>query len=211
MTDLHWGLLALYAASVVSLLITPGPVTLLVLQTGLASGMRAALATIAGTNLASLVLIGLAALLIQGLLVIHPAVFAVVRILGCLYICHMAWGLWRDARTPASTAAPASATRAGGFARGFALAISNPKDIIFFSSFLPQFSTVLPQVGHSLLLLTGVWIMLDFSVLSLLTLAMRRLVAPRLQQRLLQVSSLLLLLIGLAGIAFATKELLLPA
>lgn len=207
MLDIHWGLLALYATSVVSLLVTPGPVTLLVLQTGLQAGMRAALATIAGTNLASLVLIGLAALLIQGLLVIHPAVFAVVRLLGCLYICKLAWDMLQTA--PSAGSVPAKAgTHPGGFRRGFALAISNPKDIVFFSSFLPQFSGVMPSVAHSLVLLTGVWIVLDFSVLCLLTLAMRRLVRQRMQRRLLQVSAVLLLLVGLAGLVLALRELL---
>ncbi|MGF6211104.1 LysE family translocator [Comamonas sp. 4034] len=211
MTDIQWGLLALYAASVVSLLATPGPVTLLVVQTGLSSGMRPALATIAGTNLASLVLIALAALLIQGFLVIHPAVFALVRLLGCLYICKMAWDMQRDARLPASGTLPAAGSALpGGFGRGFALAISNPKDIIFFSSFLPQFSGVMPQVGPSLVLLTVVWIVLDFSVLSMLALAMRKLVSPRLQRLLLQVSSWLLLLIGVAGLVMALRDLLGP-
>ena len=208
MFDIHWGLLALFAASVVSLLVTPGPVTLLVLQTGIQAGMRAALATIAGTNLASLVLIGLAALLIQGLLVIHPAVFAVVRLLGCLYICKLAWAMLQATPATAGSTAAANTAHQGGFRRGFALALSNPKDIVFFSSFLPQFSTVMPSVSHSLVVLTGVWIVLDFSVLCALTLAMRRLVTARMQRRLLQVSAVMLLLVGLGGLVLALRELL---
>ena len=208
MFDIHWGLLALFAASVVSLLVTPGPVTLLVLQTGIQAGMRAALATIAGTNLASLLLIGLAALLIQGLLVIHPAVFAVVRLLGCMYICKLAWDMLQATPVADGSTAAASTAHQGGFRRGFALALSNPKDIVFFSSFLPQFSTVMPSVSHSLVVLTGVWIVLDFSVLCALTLAMRRLVTARLQRRLLQVSAVMLLLVGLGGLVLALRELL---
>ncbi|GAB2818351.1 hypothetical protein GCM10027276_19750 [Comamonas piscis] len=48
--------------------------------------MRHAFATICGTNLASLVLIFLSALLIKGLLVIDKSTFNLVRLAGCLYI-----------------------------------------------------------------------------------------------------------------------------
>ena len=66
----------------------------------------------------------------------------------------------------------------------------------------------MPSVSHSLVVLTGVWIVLDFSVLCLLTLAMRRLVTARLQRRLLQVSAVMLLLVGLGGLVLALRELL---
>jgi threonine/homoserine/homoserine lactone efflux protein len=57
-----------FTLSVITLLIAPGPITLLVACAGLVGGMRHAFATICGTNLASLVPIFLSALLIKGLL-----------------------------------------------------------------------------------------------------------------------------------------------
>ncbi|WP_157948327.1 LysE family translocator [Pulveribacter suum] len=208
MTGLDLGLVALYATSVVSLLVTPGPVTLLVLRAGLAGGMRHAFLTICGSNAASLILIGISALLIKGLLVVDERVFALVRLLGCLYIAWIALAMVRDARGAAPAGATAQTPARAGFVRGFTLAISNPKDIVFFASFLPQFIAVLPTPDQSIGLLTGLWIVLDFATLGLLAFAVRRVVSPARERRLLLASAVLLLLIGLGGFGHAAYELL---
>lgn len=201
MSDFNFSLAALFVVAVVSLLVTPGPVTLLVVRAGLAGGMRHALQTIAGTNAASLVLIGVSALLIQGLLVLDEAVLLGVRLLGCGYIVWMAWGMVQEARQRPSPSGAGSAPvpARAGFVRGFVLGLSNPKDIIFFASFLPQFIGVLPTPGHSLVVLTGLWIVLDFGTLGLLAWLLRSLVRPGAQRQLLRGASLLLLLIGVGG------------
>ncbi|MBB2777783.1 UNVERIFIED_ORG: threonine/homoserine/homoserine lactone efflux protein [Comamonas terrigena] len=201
MSDFNFSLAALFVVAVVSLLVTPGPVTLLVVRAGLAGGMRHALQTIAGTNAASLVLIGVSALLIQGLLVLDEAVLLGVRLLGCGYIVWMAWGMVQEARQRSSPSGADSAPvpARAGFVRGFVLGLSNPKDIIFFASFLPQFIGVLPTPGHSLVVLTGLWIVLDFGTLGLLAWLLRSLVRPGAQRQLLWGASLLLLLIGVGG------------
>ena len=201
MSDFNFSLAALFVVAVVSLLVTPGPVTLLVVRAGLAGGMRHALQTIAGTNAASLVLIGVSALLIQGLLVLDDAVLLGVRLLGCGYIVWMAWGMVQEARQRPSPhgADSAPVPARAGFVRGFVLGISNHKDIIFFASFLPQFIGVLPTPGHSLVVLTGLWIVLDFGTLGLLAWLLRSLVRPGAQRQLLLGASLLLLLIGVGG------------
>ncbi|MDO4968915.1 MAG: LysE family translocator, partial [Comamonadaceae bacterium] len=205
MSDLNLSLTALFMLSVVSLLVTPGPVTLLVVRAGMAGGMRHAVQTIAGTNAASLVLIAVSALLIKGLLVLDDGVLTAVRALGCAYISWMAWGMLQEARkVPVEgTENPAAAPALAGVGRGFALGISNPKDIVFFAAFFPQFIGVLPSADHSMVLLTGLWVVLDFSVLGLLALLMPKLVGPTLQRRLLRWSALLLLWIGMGGLLHA--------
>lgn len=210
MAGLDLSLAVLYVTSVVALLVTPGPVTLLVLRAGLAGGMRHAFATICGSNLASLVLIFVSALLIKGLLVVDERVFTVVRLAGCLYIAWIALDMLRDARRQgvAGDGASAQAPAHAGFVRGFTLAISNPKDIVFFASFLPQFIAVLPTPDQSIGLLTGLWIVLDFATLGLLAFAVRRAVSPARERRLLLVSALLLLAIGIGGFGHAAHELL---
>lgn len=214
MIEFNLSLAALFVVSVVSLLVTPGPVTLMVVRSGLAGGMRHALQTICGTNAASLVLILVSTLLIKGLLVIDDAVMAGIRILGCAYISWIAWGMFGEARrmprVPATAGAPALVPARAGFVRGFTLGISNPKDIIFFASFLPQFMGVLPSPDHSIAVLTVLWIVLDFSVLGLLAVSMRKLVRPAQERTLLLLSSLLLLLIGLGGLVHALLGLLPP-
>lgn len=213
MININLTLTTLYVISVISLLITPGPVTLLVIRAGLAGGMRHAFQTICGTNAASLILIFVSALLIKGLLVIDDQVFSVVRMLGCLYIAWIAIGMVKDARAQPSSPHGRNAAQTparAGFLRGFTLAISNPKDIIFFASFLPQFIGVLPTPDQSIGLLTVLWIMLDFTTLGLLAFLVRRVVSPAQERLLLMVSSLLLLIIGVGGFGYSAYEILMP-
>ena len=67
---------------------------------------------------------------------------------------------------------------------------------------------VLPSPDHSIALLTGLWIVLDFSTLLLLTLLVRKLVRPALQRRLLLVAAVLLLVIGVGGLVHALHGML---
>ena len=69
---MNTGLLLAYIAAVITLLVTPGPVVALV--TGIAAqyGARKALATVIGTNSASLVLIIMAASILVGIVALPP-------------------------------------------------------------------------------------------------------------------------------------------
>lgn len=209
MSEVNFSLLGLYAIAVWSLLVTPGPVTLLVIRSGLSGGMKQAFQTICGTNLASLVLIFLSVLLINGVLVVGDNVFAILRLLGCFYIIWMAYGMLLDSlKNTADLAMAENITPASaGFVRGFVLAISNPKDMIFFASFFPQFINVLPSQNSSLSLLTLVWIILDFATLLSLTYIIKFVASAPVKRKLELFSSALLLLIGVGGAVYAMVEI----
>ena len=80
------------------------------------------------------------------------------------------------------------------------MGISNPKDIIFFASFFPQFIGVTSDVDVSLVLLTILWIILDFSTLSLVYLGFNKLSQSKLYNKLLGVCGAILVSIALYGI-----------
>lgn len=201
---LDLNLLLLYALTVIVMIAIPGPVAVLVVSAGLAGGARRALLTIAGTNAASLVLILLSALMVRGVLAVDATLFSVVKLLGALYIGYIGAGLLREAPFDG---APAGSGRAGGFGRGFTVALSNPKDIIFFASFFPQFIAVTPHAGASLLVLTLLWVALDFATLMLMSHLVSRLSRPRVQQALLRGSGVLLMGIAAFGIWMAVTDL----
>lgn len=102
---------------------------------------------IAGTNVASLLLIALSTLLVKGLLSIDTTVFALIKVCGVAYVGYLGVQLLRDARRPVDV--PGIAPVSGGFARGFAMSISNPKDIVFFASLFPQFLAITPNPDTS--------------------------------------------------------------
>lgn len=193
--------LALYCTAVVVMIATPGPVMLLVASAGLKGGYKQALKTIFGTNLASLVLIVLSVLILKGFLNIAEHWLNAIKVLGCLYIAYLGFQILKEAVAQEPDTAPVQLTAVqGGFKQGFLVGISNPKDIIFFASFFPQFIEVTSDVDISLVLLTILWIILDFSTLSLVYLGFNKLSQSALYNKLLGVCGAILVSIAFYGI-----------
>ncbi|QIC61904.1 LysE family translocator [Acinetobacter schindleri] len=191
----------LYCLAVVIMIATPGPVMLLVASAGLKGGYKHALQTIFGTNFASLVLIGLSILSLKGLLVINENWLNGIKLLGCLYIAWLGIQIFREVGQGQGSTGPQSLQPVqGGFRTGFLVGISNPKDIIFFAAFFPQFIGISPNLDLSLVILTISWIILDFLTLSLVYLGFQRLSRSQLYPHLLGLCGLILLMVALYGI-----------
>jgi threonine/homoserine/homoserine lactone efflux protein len=203
-------LTATYALTVLLLIATPGPVVALIVNTAAAAGSRKALFTAIGTNWASLVLIGAAAWVIMTSAAIDKTWLNGMSLLGCLFIGYVALGTLREAlqapaEAPETTPAP-PATR-GGLLQGFMVGISNPKDIIFFISFFPQFIQVTESFGKSMVVLSLLWIVIDFAVLSLYIFAIGRIASQRSSRLISLASGVALLLIAVVGLAYNLKAL----
>lgn len=193
--------LALYCTAVVVMIATPGPVMLLVASAGLKGGYKQALKTIFGTNLASLVLIVLSVFILKGFLNIAEHWLNAIKILGCVYIAYLGFQILKEAIAQETETSPVQLKVVqGGFKQGFLVGIANPKDIIFFASFFPQFIGVTSDVDVSLVLLTILWIILDFSTLSLVYLGFNKLSQSALYNKLLGVCGAILVSIALYGI-----------
>ena len=80
------------------------------------------------------------------------------------------------------------------------MGISNPKDIIFFASFFPQFVGITPHLDLSLIVLTLSWIVLDFATLSLVYLSFHRLSKSRWYKKLLGLCGVILMVVAIYGI-----------
>ena len=191
----------LYCLAVVIMIATPGPVMLLVASAGLKGGYKHALQTIFGTNFASLVLIGLSILSLKGLLVVNENWLNGIKLLGCLYIAWLGIQIFREVWQGQGSTGPQNLHPVqGGFRTGFLVGISNPKDIIFFAAFFPQFTGISPNLDLSLVILTISWIVLDFLTLSLVYLGFQRLSRSQLYPHLLGLCGLILLMVALYGI-----------
>ena len=152
-------------------------------------------------NLASLVLIVLSVLILKGFLNIAEHWLNAIKILGCVYIAYLGFQILKEAIAQGTETSPVQLKAVqGGFKQGFLVGISNPKDIIFFASFFPQFIGVTSDVDVSLVLLTILWIILDFSTLSLVYLGFNKLSQSALYNKLLGVCGAILVSIALYGI-----------
>lgn len=190
----------LYVISVVIMIATPGPVMILVASAGLKGGYRKALETILGTNLASLVLILLSILMLKGMLSVNDTLFLTIKVLGCLYIAYLGYDILKDVINHHDQAIESLKPIDGGLKKGFFVGISNPKDIIFFSSFFPQFIGIHPDINTSLAILVLAWIVLDFITLSGVYLSFNRLSRSRHYPKILGLCGLILIAIAVYGL-----------
>lgn len=159
-------LLAAYMLSILTLLLTPGPVIALITDAAARDGYGSAVRTMIGTNLASLTLIASATLMLTGIVAINPRWLAGLGMAGALYIGSIALRSLLPGCTPQALAEKQPASHSGLIA-GYLTGVANPKDILFFVAFFPQIIAVTPDIGSSLTLLTLVWLLLDLTVLSL--------------------------------------------
>lgn len=136
----HW--LAFVAASAV-LLAIPGPTILLVISYALGHGRRAATSTVAGVALGDFTAMTASMLGLGALLAASATVFTVLKWIGAAYLIYLGIRLWR---TPVSSGAADEAVADAQkerplriFLHTYIVTALNPKSIIFFVAFLPQF------------------------------------------------------------------------
>lgn len=188
---------------------TPGPVMILVASAGLKGGYRKALQTIIGTNLASLVLIAASILILKGMFSVNETLFLIIKILGCFYIAYLGYDILKDVSSQKNNQAETVLSPVdGGVVKGFLVGISNPKDIIFFSSFFPQFIGIHANINISLAILVMAWIILDFLTLSLVYLSFNKLAKSKLYAKVLGLCGVILIVIAVYGLYVSLKSLI---
>ncbi len=191
-------LLSTYILAVLLLIMTPGPVVALVTSVAVRAGSRLAFSTLIGSNSASLILMATAILMLTGVMSLSELSLALLGIPGSLYIGYIAQ---QGLLSPHCTAEPLLTTQSQGIWGGFITGLSNPKDILFFIAFFPQFIAVTASFSTSVMVLSLVWIVLDFAVLSFYILAIKRWVRPQ-HQRVISLTSswILLTIAGVSGV-----------
>lgn len=136
---------SVFLVAVLALFISPGPNMAFVLSHGIAHGPRGGLAAALGIGAADLVHTLSAATGVTALIAAWPPAFDVLRYVGALYLI---WLAVRAIRSPTGTAQ--SRGHHTSLARVFRMAmlnnLLNPKALLFFIVFLPQF--VDPARGH---------------------------------------------------------------
>ena len=139
---------ATFLAAALLVALAPGPDNLMVLSLGMSRGRRAGVAFGLGCALGCLNHTLLAALGVSALIAASPAAFIALKVAGGLYLVWIGVQAIRHARPVGAPAAgPASPeTPARLFARGLVANAINPKVILFFLAFLPQF--VAAARGH---------------------------------------------------------------
>jgi threonine/homoserine/homoserine lactone efflux protein len=136
--------LSAFLAVAVAITLAPGPDNLMVLSLGMARGRKAGTMFGLGCALGCLNHTLLAALGVSALIAASPAAFAALKVAGGLYLLWLGAQAIRNARSLDPQSQPSRhATSAESptrlFIRGLIANAINPKVILFFLAFLPQF------------------------------------------------------------------------
>ena len=172
----------LYLAAAIGLSLTPGPNSLLVLTHGALHGHRRTWFTVAGGALGFLLLIALSMLGIGALLKTSAQALTVLKLLGGAYLVWLGIQLWRAPaiQLQADAAGPAP-SGTGLFRQGLFTAVSNPKALLFYGAFLPQFIDPARDLMTQFMVMAFVFVAVEVLVEYLLALLAHR-IRPWLQR-----------------------------
>ena len=129
-----------FALASIVLIITPGPDMALQLSRSINYGRTHGLVTFVGTMLGLLVHSALVALGISILIVAAPPIFFALKIVGAVYLLWLAWqAIRKGGGFRLAAAAKQTPTLWQSFLSGVMIDLLNPKIVLFFVTFLPQF------------------------------------------------------------------------
>lgn len=137
MTLEHWFAFAATSALIVAV---PGPTVLMIISYALGHGRRAAFAIVAGVGLGDLTAMTVSMLGLGALLAASATIFAAVKWAGAAYLVYLGIRLWRaPVDTAMDVAPPPEWSRKRIFVHAYVAATLNPKGIVFYVAFFPQF------------------------------------------------------------------------
>lgn len=180
----HW--LAFSAASAI-LLAIPGPTILLVISYALGHGRKSAFATVAGVTLGDFTAMTASMLGLGALLATSATIFTVLKWVGAAYLVYLGIKLWRAPVAEEGALVTPPRERPGRiFAHAYVVTALNPKSLIFFVAFLPQFLDPQGPVALQLAIFEATFLvlaMVNASLYALLAaMARRQIRKPRVQR-----------------------------
>jgi threonine/homoserine/homoserine lactone efflux protein len=128
-----------FVATCIALALLPGPIVTLLIANGLRHGTRAALINIAGVQAGLAIVIGIVAIGLTTLMATLGYWFDWVRLAGAAYLVWLGIRLIRSPVEGVGSDAPPPPPRGGFFLQGVLVSLSNPKVLVFFGAFIPQF------------------------------------------------------------------------
>ena len=150
----------LYAAAALGLSLTPGPNGLLALTHGALFGTKKTIATILGGLTGFFLVIAMSMFGIGALLAASASLLTVLKWVGGAYLVFLGIQVWRSpalALTRNKVSGSSGLYRAGLFS-----ALSNPKGILFFVAFLPQFIEPERSLFAQFVIMAATFLIIEF-------------------------------------------------
>lgn len=160
-----------FALAVVALILVPGPNVALIVANSVAYGRRYGLLTVAGTSTAMAVQLGFVALGLAGVLGSLGHGFAWVRWIGAACLVFIGIQQWRAAPVDLLRTPPQPRSARAIFGRALLVSLCNPKTLLFYGAFFPQFVAPGPDAATQVAVLSAVFLALAVGLDTLWALA----------------------------------------
>lgn len=139
-----------YVLASAALILMPGPIVTLVVANSLAHGTRTGIATSVGSSLGTAVLLGAGGFGMAWALALLSDWIMWLRWAGAAYLIYLGIRQWRAPVHGLEDTTADHGSFRQVFAHGFVVAITNPKTILFYVAFFPQFIDAAAPLGPQL-------------------------------------------------------------
>jgi len=148
-------ILPVYLTAVVALLLIPGPDMLLIASSSLSYGRKVGLFASLGNATSGIILTLLAAMGVSAMIAMSPIALKALHFLGGLYLLKMGWDCLRTSSVVAPEVDQTSKMARSLYRKAVFSNLLNPKALLFFVLFLPQFvsSNIETSSGEQMLAL----------------------------------------------------------
>jgi len=157
--------LLLFIMTEILFCLSPGPAVLVTVSHAIGGGVRSSLGPIAGINAGNLLWYAIAATGLAALAQSSETAFTVIRWAGIIYLLWIGISMLRSKEGAVRANKGEKNNFRKGFFSGLAVHMSNPKALLFFAAFLPQFIDPAANVPQQFAILAAVTLIVEFIIL----------------------------------------------
>jgi len=128
-----------FIAATVTLMLIPGPNVAVITANSIAYGTRCGLLTVAGTSCAILPQLVVTAFGLTAMLGLMAHLFEGLRWVGVVYLAYLGLRAWFAPAVDPTRVKAVAKSPSSIWLRGFLISLGNPKTLLFYGAFLPQF------------------------------------------------------------------------
>ncbi|HXQ40653.1 MAG TPA: LysE family translocator [Candidatus Udaeobacter sp.] len=152
---IHIQLYLAFVLATTILMLIPGPNVALIVANSVAYGTRYGLLTVLGTSSAMVLQLALTAIGMTALLSWLSQMFEWLRWLGVAYLLFLGIRQWLATPVDLTRTKPQMKSLKAIYGRGFLISLTNPKTLLFYGAFFPQFIAADLPPGPQIALLAG--------------------------------------------------------
>jgi len=152
---IHIQLYLAFVLATTILMLIPGPNVALIVANSVAYGTRYGLLTVLGTSSAMVLQLAITAIGMTALLSWLSQMFEWLRWLGVAYLLFLGIRQWLAAPVDLTRTRPQMKSLQAIYGRGFLISLTNPKTLLFYGAFFPQFIAADLPPGPQIALLAG--------------------------------------------------------